>query len=171
MSSDTKETWENVSGSQIYLRVYDSRGNETVVHLRPGQRQVIRQGDREANQDLAASDLLDPFKNGMLVPAGSSVKMFDSAEEYKDIVANSNSYSDSDLLNLFKSKGKAFNSKIEAIDGITVIRRLLDLANSEEVGATMPQVRAIQKRFEELDDTPKNIFTDPEEPLPPVGIS
>lgn len=45
------------------------------------------------------------------------------------------------------------------------------MLDDDSKNISMAKARAIEARFEELDLTPKQIYTNPDEPLPPVGIS
>ena len=171
MDSSIKETWHNVSGSQIFLDTYDVRGVATSLHIRPDQKALISAVDRELNQSRVVSPDLDPFLNGMLVPVGGTVKLIDSEADYADLRNSSNSYSESELDDLVRLPPAKFKSKLREITGVTVIRRLKDMLDDDSKNISMAKARAIEARFEELDLTPKQIYTNPDEPLPPVGIS
>lgn len=164
---EDKEVWQNVSGSQIYIRILDPRGNEKFTHIRPNQKITISPLERRINQDRTATEKGDFFKNGML----TAVRLINTEEDYADLATNPNLISESEIADMFSLTPAKFKNRINEITNFTVIRRLIDYAEREDTKASMPQMRALEARKEELDEAPKNVYVDPKDPVPPVGIN
>lgn len=152
-----RETWENVSGSQVYLKTYNFRGEDKTLHIRPGQRGSLTAGERQINQDAIPNNLNDPFTNGMLIRVDAGVKLISDGEE-EAAVLSPNAIDDDELRKMFSWKGtKKFKERLEEMTSIYPVKRLARLAEDEEVGASLAQVRLIEERISELDDTPKSV--------------
>ena len=160
MADDTRETWRNVSGSQVYAKFYGQRGEITDLHIPPGGTGVLTTESRRLNQDKARSDDLDVFQNGMLIPVSGTVKLIEDDVEYASLADSPNVLSESDLRGLFDLTPAKFKGRLAEITGVSVVLRLAELAADESdkgVKATMAQVKAIEARREELDTRPKRV--------------
>jgi hypothetical protein len=100
--------------------------------------------ERRLNQEVAATDDLDFFQNGMLVP----VRLLDSEQDTQKLQANVNAMSETAMKAMFNSQRPAFQAKLQEISNVTTLRRLLEVAS--DVDATIRQVEAIQTRIENL---------------------
>lgn len=160
MERDT-ETWQNESQGKIWVWKVDSRTGGLKDELIPGgQKFMIRNEDRVMNQDMAAADELDIFKNGTLSP----VRLVDAAEQ-KELASNPNFISESEIKDLFTGHWKTFESKVASITNENVIQRMVDLAPS--VDAKVRQVEMLKARLGELN--PVAIIE--REQSPPMGIA
>lgn len=138
------EVWQNSGYSTICLNKFDSRGNIIREQI-PGKRKVmLTPEERRLNQEVAATDQLDFFQNGMLVP----VRLLDSEEDTQKLQANVNAMSETAMKALFKSQKPAFTAKLDEISNVITLRRLLEVAT--EVDASIRQVEAIQARIDNL---------------------
>jgi hypothetical protein len=154
MSDETQlETWQNASKGRIGVKTKDRWGEWKTNTLRSGAKIQLSTAERQWNSEKAASAKQDVFRNGFLVPIGDTVKILDGTEDAKDIASNPNLLSESDLRNLFK-KGttqKAFAEKVSGITNTSTLRRLLDMTEDEDLGATVKHQKIVQNRLVELE--------------------
>jgi len=134
------ETWKNATKGVVYILKMDRMGNEVHESV-PYERSVsIQKSERLMNQDRAASEDLDVFLNGTMVP----VRLLDGDEDAKDIASNPNLMSESDMAALFKGHWKTFESKVGEIQNERTLMRLLDMASDD---ATVRQQKIIKDRL------------------------
>ena len=138
------EMWENASNSQIFIQKFNTQGQ--IVHeLVSGRRRVhISPAERRMNQEVAADDELDMFKNGTLVP----VRLVDAEADTPELQANVNAMSDTAMKAMFRSQIKTFTAKVNEIGNPIALRRLLEIAN--ELDASIKQVEVINARLSQL---------------------
>lgn len=142
-----KETWMNAAKGRAGVLKYDRSGNLRQELVRSGGKIDLTTDERLVNQERAANESLDIFKNGMLVP----VKLLDTAEDSKDIAENPNLKSETELLAMFKLQWKKFEVEVGNITNTAAIERMIDVAEREEVDATVRQVSVLRARLVELD--------------------
>lgn len=139
-----QETWRNATAGTVFLVRLDHRGEMTlneqvnagrVIHLTPEERRI--------NMEKAADETQDPFRNGILTP----VRLIDTEEDARELAANPNSMSETDMRALFKAP-RTFAGKIAAINNLTSLERLLALAHDAD--ATIKTVEHIQSRIREV---------------------
>lgn len=146
-----QEVWENPNAGPRYIKQYNQEGKLVSVPIRPGKRFVLTTKERLINSDIAASEELDMFKNGQLVP----VTLAETAQDYEKIMSNPNLISETDMAALFKIKKVAdFRERLATITNKTVLERIQALADDDETNASVPQVKAIMNRLEEINPTP-----------------
>ena len=146
MSNSEKETWNNVGRGDIYIRTFDHTGKLGTTVVRAGRSAVVTVEERRINQERAYNANSDIFKNGSLIP----VHLVDSAEDFHEIANNPNHLSEDDMKAMFKLKGVDFKKKLSEISNSTAISRMQEIADSDEVGVTMTQFKALEHRSSEL---------------------
>jgi hypothetical protein len=142
--SDGRETWRNETRGRVGVVRFDRRGELTHELIRGGGTVYLTPDERALNQDRAATEQLDVFKNGTMVP----VKLLDSSENAAEILANPNLKSEQDLRDLFKLQWKKFEVEVGKISNETTLNRLKDIAR--EGDATIKQVSVIEARLAEV---------------------
>lgn len=158
---DGLETWENASPGKVWVWKGDARtGALKDEVIASGQKLMIKNEDRIMNQDMAAQDDLDIFKNGTMMP----VRLVD-ADEQKELASNPNFISESEMKDLFSGHWKTFETKIASITNAGVLQRMLDI--SSDVDAKVRQVEVLKARLTELNPVP----IVEREQSPPVGVS
>jgi hypothetical protein len=95
------------------------------------------------NQELAASEEQDVFLNGVLQP----VRLLEDAEDFERLKASPNHVSEDDVRSMFRLKAAAFTERLSQISNAAALERLMEIARSEEVDATLRQFEAIQARL------------------------
>jgi hypothetical protein len=146
-TSPTKETWKNVTKGKRHVVKYDPKGNIVTEIIKAGATVMLTPEEREINMERAANEKLCIFKNGSLIP----VRVLDE-EVAKEFASNPNNASDTELKALFKAQWKTFDSRVSEIDNVYTLERLRDLAESEEIGATVRQHNTILGRIEEVSE-------------------
>lgn len=146
--SSGMETWKNATRSTVVLRRFDRTGKLTDEVVRGGSVFHITPDERRLNQEIAASDDLDMFQNGLLAP----VKLIESAEDVEQFKSNPNHMSEDDMLALLQSRSaKAFQERVSNITNPVTLKRLLEMAaQSDEANATVKQVEFVTARLQEV---------------------
>lgn len=138
------ETWENASRGIVWVKKLDRMGNLKDEVIRAGMKVVLSTEERMFNQDSAATEDLDVFKNGRLIP----VRLIETAEDAKEIAANPNLISESEMRGLFKAHHKTFEAKVNSITNVVALERMSAMA--EEENASLRQVNLLQARMSDL---------------------
>lgn len=144
-----QETWRNATAGTVFLIRLDHRGEQTineqvnsgrVIHLTPEERRI--------NMEKAASESQDPFRNGIMTP----VRLIDTEEDARELAANPNAMSETDMRALFKTRNPAasaaLGAKLIAISNLTSLERLLAMAYEEDT--SVKTVERIQARIREV---------------------
>jgi len=143
-----KEAWQNTSRGSVYVKKYGARGEETTVRVLGGQ--VVTLSPEERRLTTMAippkNKHLNVFENGVLVP----LQLVDSAEDYEEIASNPNLLGDSDIRKALREKTPTLKKTLAEISNVNLVRRFQELAAEEEDKMTMPKIRAIEARLEEL---------------------
>lgn len=142
--NDKKEMWRSSVAGMLGVIKYDPRGNEYCEVVRSGQVLAITTEERMLNQERAATEAKDFFKNGSLTP----VKLLDDAEDLEDIAANPNLISEEDMKALFTSNWKIFDAKVDGISNVGTLKKMIAIANEGE--ATVRQVNKLGQRLADL---------------------
>lgn len=143
MAEVQRETWRSNIPGTIVVQKYDRRGDIVEEIILGGRSFQISTEERLFNQDLAATEGQDPFRNGMMQP----LRLLDGTEDKAEIASNPNLLSESDMQLMFKAHFKTFESKVKSITNVTTLTRLRDVAN--EVDATIKQLEVIDSRLKE----------------------
>lgn len=138
------ETWKNATAATVVITKRDRSGNEVHEIINGGRNFTLTRDERLLNMDRAATDDLDVFKNGMLVP----VRLLEGDEDAVEIAANPNLMTDTDMQALFKGHWRTFEAKVTEIRNPLALGRLLEIA--QEIDATVRQVKIIEDRLEEV---------------------
>jgi hypothetical protein len=141
-----KETWSNIGKGDVFILTYDHKGALRSVPIRAGQSLTISVEERQLNQDRAASSDMDIFSNGRLAP----MRLVDSADDYEEIASNPNHLTEADMLEILKSKGKAFSQRLDEISNVIALERMHELASDEAINVSMAQFRVLESRLAEV---------------------
>jgi light-regulated signal transduction histidine kinase (bacteriophytochrome) len=141
-----KETWSNIGKGDVFILTYDHKGALRSVPIRAGQSLTISVEERQLNQDRAASADMDIFSNGRLAP----MRLVDSADDYEEIASNPNHLTETDMLDILKTKGKTFSQKLDDITNVIALERMHELASDESLNVSMAQFRALESRLAEV---------------------
>jgi len=149
-----RESWRNASEGYVVVGLYDRRGDVEHQIIPAGGTILLTPEDRSMSQDAAASEDLDIFSNGMMVP----VRLLETTEDKAEIESNPNLKSEDDLKEMFSLQWKKFEAEVGLIGNVTTLSRLKQLAQSEGIDATVRQVNTIESRINELN--PESAVTD-----------
>ncbi len=147
-NTDSKhEGWKNNTRALLSVRKYDRRGDLKTEEIPAGRVLNITPEERRINEEMAVTDKVNFFKNGMLTP----VRLIEADEDFEEIKSNKNLMSEDDMRDLLKTK-RGFKASVEQITNIATLRRIAEIASEENADVTLGQMKAIQGRVEELDD-------------------
>lgn len=146
-SPDELETWRNATRGSIVLRRFSESGHMIEVLLRGGQAVQLSPRERRINAEAAASAKLNPFANGTMQP----IRLIESEHDTAELAASPNVMSESGVLELFGAHWKQFQARIEQVDNPLLLHRMLEVADSAQVNATLNQVKTIKARLAKLD--------------------
>lgn len=139
------ETWQ--ANGRIVLRKFNRVGSLEAVLVNSGRRIQLTEQERIMNQDRVADAAMDPFTNGTLSP----VRLPDSSKESAQAIVDSpNTMAEEDMVKLLDGHHKTFDKKLGEITSPYVVRRMLALAQSDEVDITVKRIEAIETRLREL---------------------
>lgn len=143
-----KEAWQNTSRGSVYVKKYGARGEETTVRVLGGQVVTLSPEERKLTTMAIPpkNKHLNVFENGVLIP----LQLVDSAEDYEEIASNPNLLGDSDIREALREKTPTLKKTLAEISNVNLVRRFQELAAEEEDKMTMPKIRAIEARLEEL---------------------
>lgn len=132
------ETWENIAtrGNAIYR--LDARGEERQEVITGRREFMITTEERIITEGKVLEAKNNPFKNGDFRP----ITVPDSVT----IQTNPNALSDEEILQMFKVSDAAWPSVLETIDSVATLRRMLDLADSQD-DMTMKRYRDMEHRL------------------------
>lgn len=148
MTDQTRlETWENATRGRVGVLRFDRFGQMKSETIRPGGKFQVTTEERQINSERAATKKLDIFSNGYCVP----VRLLEDAEDAKEIASNPNLMGESELKALFKGSQKAFAEKINGITNTNTLRRVLDMTEDENIGASVKHQKIVLERIKELE--------------------
>lgn len=142
------EAWENVTESKVYVK-RNGQDGKLVSELVNGKRVLhITPAERRLNQEIAADDSLDFFKNGVLVP----VRLIETTEDVQAIKDNPNLISESDMQAILDDRRaiKAFQARVEAISNPAAVTRFLELARADDK-TTARQIDVIEAHLRNIE--------------------
>lgn len=138
------ETWKNVSlGKRGIVRV-DPYGKTVHELISPGKNVQLSRDDRLHYQRSVATDSLDIFQNGALVPV-----VLVNEEDKTTMASNPNLLSEDELVGLFKLQWKKFESEIAKISNIYALERLVEVAKSSDE-VTVKKLNVVEDRYQEI---------------------
>lgn len=138
------ETWQNATRGLVVLKKYNQRGDLGDEVVTAGRSIHITPTERRINQEMAANEDLDMFKNGTLAP----LRIIDTEEDAKEIASNPNILSESEMKELFAGHWKAFDTRVNQIKNPQTLERMLEVAS--ELDAKVRQVETIKERLAEV---------------------
>lgn len=136
----SQESWQNSTRGTVALKRLDHRGELTRDELVSGGKTFhITPEERKINMEMAAGPELDVFRNGTLVP----VRLIEGTEDARELAANPNLMSETDMRALVKTKEIA--ARLGQITNASALERMLRIAEEEDAAVSI--VRAIQGRL------------------------
>lgn len=147
----TMETWENGTLGRVVIKKFGADGKLRDEVVAGGRTFHITEQERRINQEMAATQSLDIFTNGVLQPNEATMKLLDGTESAREIAENPNFIGEADLKALVKSHWKALQSRLQEIDQPHALVRLLEIA--KETDASYATVSRIQERLQEVSPT------------------
>ena len=156
--ADSIETWQNVTRGRVVLNRLGELGQKRPDMIGAGKTFHITPRDRRINQEAAANPDLDVFLNGTLQPVHLPS---DNGEDYSAITSNPNLLGDdAQIKRLFKATDDVFAERLGEIKNASALERLKDLANQDETGARVSQLRMIEARLTQIAPEITNIHAD-----------
>lgn len=142
------ETWRSAVRGKIFVKTFDRKGELRSTLVKPGGVIHLTPNERRLNTENAASEDLDVFQNGHLVP----VRLIEGDEDVKAIQDNPNHISEDDMRELLADARarKKFDAAVEGIDNPITLERFLAVA--EECDATHRQMNVIKDRLRTVSD-------------------
>lgn len=138
------ETWKNGTLGLIVVKKFGVQGHIIEEQIVGGRSVHLTPKERHLNQEKAADDSLDVFKNGMLLP----VRLIDSEEDTVELQANSNAMSETAMKALFRSQMPTFRKKVSEISNRSALQRLIEVCS--DVDGSVKQLETIQDRLQEV---------------------
>jgi hypothetical protein len=136
------EVWSNPTAGTVFVRKMDHRGELTRwEQVNSGRRFNITLEERRLNMEIAADEGLCVFRNGTLQP----VRLIGEDEESRELAANPNAMSESDMRGLLTGHFKTFESKLAQIHNPATLERMLAVAYDQDV--TIKRVETIRERL------------------------
>jgi hypothetical protein len=102
---------------------------------------MLKRDDRLYYQRQTASDGLDIFQNGAMVP----IRLIDE-EDQKEFASNPNLLSEAELIDLFKLQWKRFEGKLNEITNIYALERMREYAESAD-DVTVKKATLVEQRI------------------------
>jgi hypothetical protein len=144
---DEIETWKNVTRGRVVLWRLGALGQKRSEMIGADKLFHITPRERRMNQEAAANEDLDVFLNGTLQP----VRLIETSDDFKQLTANPNLLGDDEQVSrLFRAGPDVFAARLAEIKNPSALERLLQLANQDETGATVAQLRMIQARLDQV---------------------
>ena len=142
---ESKELWENKNRGDVWPRTHDLSGNFIPTRVRPGQQIHLTTKERKMNQERAYGPEGDLFKNGAL-----SAVAVDTAEDYEEIQANSNTTSEAEMQQMVSQHANKLKKDLENITSPYVLERLKEMTEDPQSDLSMAKVTAIKERYSEV---------------------
>lgn len=152
--SRNHETWKNNGAGRHFLKTLNSKGEFTDLRIDGNKTFHISPEDRRINQEIAANEELDMFKNGAFSP----VRLIESDEDTQEIASNPNLMTEDDMKAIFKGNWKVFDKQVADISNSRTLDRLLEVAH--DIDATVRQVDAIRSRQQKLSPVDEEVVSD-----------
>lgn len=139
------EVWINPTAGTVFLKKMDHRGELTRwEQINSGRRFNITTEERRLNMESAADESLCVFRNGILQP----VRLIGEDEESRELAANPNAMSESDMKTVLSGHYKTFEAKLAQINNVATLERMLAVAYDQDV--TIRRVERIRERVSEV---------------------
>lgn len=153
--ADQLETWQNVTRGRVVLRRVGALGQVRHEMIGAGKTFHITPQERRMNQEVAANDDLDFFRNGVLQP----INLADT-EDAEILKNNPNLLGDeAQIRRLFQASPDVFAERLAQIKNSTALERLLELAYQDETKATVSQARMVEARLAQVAPEVENVHS------------
>lgn len=159
------ETWNSSIDGVVWLKKFDRRGDIIEEQVKPHGKVILTPEERRYNQEMVAESSLDPFLNGMLIP----IKLVESSDDYAELRGNPNHLTEDDMRGLLENPKDlaGLASNVAKVSNPTTLQRMIALAESEEVDATIRQVSVLRQRLADLSQ--EATYTEVEQITTPTG--
>lgn len=138
------EIWKNVSRGRRGIVKFDNVGKVQHELVPAGKTVRITRDERLHYQRNVATDDLDIFKNGAMVP----VQLIDD-EDKVEVANNPNLLGEDDLIKIFKFPLKKFESEVSRINNPYALERMVEYAEESD-DIPHKKVILVQARLEEV---------------------
>lgn len=135
------ETWKNVSLAKHGVVRVDPYGKLAHELVSSGKTVMLSRDDRLYYQRQAASDTLDIFQNGAMVP----VRLVDETD-IKEFAENPNLMGEQELTDLFKLQWKRFEARLNEITNLYALERMREFA-AESDDVTVKKAQLVTDRI------------------------
>ncbi len=151
------ESWRNATPGTVIIVRFSELGR-LIDHVVLGGRPVqLTPRERRINEERAATEKLNPFRNGTM----QAVRLIESEADTAEIASNPNSMAESEIIDLFgKGNWKTFAASVNKIESPLLLHRLLEVANSDAVNATVRQLQSIKERLAATENPDNPIVDD-----------
>jgi hypothetical protein len=141
-----QEVWQNVTRARFYIQRVGEYGKRYDEMIGAGKKFVVTPYERRINEQLAASEGQNMFRNGTF----QAVRLNPDEPDTQSLLHNPNNFTDEEGKSIFKLKGENFRKRIAEIDNATAMDRLKEVAYDPKVQATVHQLGMIESRLKEI---------------------
>ena len=153
------ETWKNVSDSTVVIQRVAEYGR-LIDELIPGGRTFhLASQERRNMQGIVASSDYDIFTNGTLLP----VDLNEDEPDTEWLKANPNHLDDADIPKLLRLPNDQFKTRLDEINHLPTITRLIERAREPELNMTVAQYEVLKLRAKAIRARTEG-FIEPEGP-------
>lgn len=144
---DAPEQWRNESRSTSGILRFDptAKGGRVKELIAGGRTFDITTAERRLTERSIREERHNPFRNGKFVP----LVLHEGAEDYEQLVADPNLVSAESIAELSKGPIGAMEKKVAQLDKLTVLRRILEVANQE--GWATKRLDVLRARIAEVE--------------------
>lgn len=136
------ETWRNVTRGRVVIKRVGEYGKPYDQMVEAGRTVQLTPRERRVNEDAVARDEYNPFTNGTLIPE----RLVDGDADNERLTVNPNKITDDEAKQIFRLRGERFTDRIEAIDSLPVVERLLELVEEPRLQVTVAQNQVLKIR-------------------------
>lgn len=147
LSSDLdQEIWQNVTRARFYIQRVGEYGKRYDELIGPGKKFVVTPHERRINEQLAATEGQNMFRNGTF----QAIRLNPEEPDTASLLHNPNNFTDQEAKAIFRLKGEHFRNRLTEIDNTTALDRLKELAYDPKTQATVHQLGMIESRLKEI---------------------
>lgn len=144
------EVWRNTTPGLTHITKIGEYGKRISELIYGNRSFTLTPQERRINQSGYATDELDLFRNGTFQP----VSLIDGEPDTDSLRENPNILSDRDIHKLFKTRGEAFEDRIDQVTSEAVLNRVLEIAREPRHNVTLQQYETIKLRQRALQGDP-----------------
>jgi hypothetical protein len=136
------ETWRNVTEGMVVVNRTGEYGRRIHDLIHGGRAFQIAPQERRNMQNMCATPDYDMFTNGTLQP----VTLLDDEPDTEMLKSNPNLLDERDVPKLLALRGPLFDARIDEVNHLPTITRLLALARESEYEMTVAQYETLKRR-------------------------